>query len=278
MCGIAGYSGDFDTALLERMNEAIAHRGPDDAGVASYPEHRVGLAHRRLSIIDLSPRGHQPMTDITGTVSIVYNGEIYNYRALREELVADGYRFKSSCDTEVLLNLYLRDGEKMMERLNGIFAFALYDSRDGSILVVRDGVGVKPLYFTQTPKGVIFSSELKALLQESSVDRSLDHSAVHHHLLYLWSPSPLTMLKAVKKLEPGCALRIRDGRIQRQWRFYELPYDQEFIEWPVEDIVVQVRKYLTQAVERQLVADVDASGTDISEDIAAPDASLLLQS
>ncbi|MDP7572550.1 MAG: asparagine synthetase B, partial [Myxococcota bacterium] len=156
MCGIAGYSGDFDTALLERMNEAIAHRGPDDAGVASYPEHRVGLAHRRLSIIDLSPRGHQPMTDITGTVSIVYNGEIYNYRALREELVADGYRFKSSCDTEVLLNLYLRDGEKMMERLNGIFAFALYDSRDGSILVVRDGVGVKPLYFTQTPKGVIF--------------------------------------------------------------------------------------------------------------------------
>ncbi|MBT37548.1 MAG: asparagine synthase (glutamine-hydrolyzing) [Myxococcota bacterium] len=256
MCGIAGYSGDFDTALLERMNEAIAHRGPDDAGVASYPEHRVGLAHRRLSIIDLSPRGHQPMTDITGTVSIVYNGEIYNYRALREELVADGYRFKSSCDTEVLLNLYLRDGEKMMERLNGIFAFALYDSRDGSILVVRDGVGVKPLYFTQTPKGVIFSSELKALLQESSVDRSLDHSAVHHHLLYLWSPSPLTMLKAVKKLEPGCALRIRDGRIQRQWRFYELPYDQEFIEWPVEDIVVQVRKYLTQAVERQLVADV----------------------
>ena len=223
MCGIAGYSGDFDTALLERMNEAIAHRGPDDAGVASYPEHRVGLAHRRLSIIDLSPRGHQPMTDITGTVSIVYNGEIYNYRALREELVADGYRFKSSCDTEVLLNLYLRDGEKMMERLNGIFAFALYDSRDGSILVVRDGVGVKPLYFTQTPKGVIFSSELKALLQESSVDRSLDHSAVHHHLLYLWSPSPLTMLKAVKKLEPGCALRIRDGRIQRQWRFYELP-------------------------------------------------------
>jgi len=256
MCGIAGYSGDFDAALLGRMNEAIAHRGPDDAGTATYPEHRVGFAHRRLSIIDLSSRGRQPMTDVTGTVSIVYNGEIYNYRSLRKELIADGYRFKSDCDTEVLLNLYLRDAEKMLERLNGIFAFALYDSRDGSLLVVRDGMGVKPLYFAQTHKGVVFASELKALLQDTSIDRSLDPAAIHHHLLYLWNPSPLTMLKSVQKLEPGSALRIRDGRIERRWQFYDLPYDQEFVDWPVEDTIVQVRKYLTQAVERQLVADV----------------------
>jgi len=256
MCGIAGFSGDFDAALLARMNDAIAHRGPDDAGSAVFPEHRVGLAHRRLSIIDLSSRGKQPMTDSTNTVSITYNGEIYNYRALRDELIADGYGFKSDCDTEVLLNLYLRDGEKMMERLNGIFAFALYDSRDGSLLVVRDGMGVKPLYFAETRKGVVFASELKALLQDDSIDRNLDRAAVHHHLLYLWSPSPLTMLRAVKKLEPGSALRIRDGRILRHWRFYDLPYDQEFVDWPVEDAIIQVRKYLTQAVERQLVADV----------------------
>ncbi|MBW2362975.1 MAG: asparagine synthase (glutamine-hydrolyzing) [Deltaproteobacteria bacterium] len=256
MCGIAGYSGDFDTELLQRMNDAIAHRGPDDAGLATFPEHRVGLAHRRLSIIDLSQRGHQPMADVTGSVSITYNGEIYNYRQLRRDLIADGYRFASDCDTEVLLNLYLRDGEKMLERLNGIFAFAIYDSRDGSMLIVRDGVGVKPVYYAETPRGVLFASELKALLQERSIDRSIDHDAVRHHLLFLWSPSPLTMLRSVHKLEPGHALRVRHGRIERHWCFYDLPIGEEFVEWPTEDAIVQVRKHLTQAVERQLVSDV----------------------
>ena len=129
MCGIAGFSGDFEPVLLERMNGAQAHRGPDDAGVLFLPEARVGLAHRRLSIIDLSPRGRNPMWDVTRRVVIIYNGELYNYRELRRELVADGYAFHSDTDTEVLLNLYLRDGEKMLERLNGIFAFAIWDTR-----------------------------------------------------------------------------------------------------------------------------------------------------
>jgi asparagine synthase (glutamine-hydrolysing) len=256
MCGIVGFSGDFDQALLERMNRAIAHRGPDDAGMLLIPGAGIGLAHRRLSIIDLSPRGRQPMTDVTGTVTIVYNGEIYNYRELRKELVEDGYGFHSDSDTEVLLNLYLRDGDKMMDRLNGIFAFALYDSRDDSLLVVRDGVGVKPLYYAETPRGLLFASEIKALLQDPRVDRTLDYGTVGHHLLYLWAPSPMTMLKAVRKLEPGHALRIQGGRIVRRWCFYDLPLDQEFVDWPARDAVVQVRKYLTQAVERQLVADV----------------------
>jgi asparagine synthase (glutamine-hydrolysing) len=256
MCGIAGFSGDFDPALLERMNDALAHRGPDDAGTLAIREHRVGLAHRRLSIIDLSPRGHQPMRDVTGTVSISYNGEIYNYRELRRELVEDGYAFQSDSDTEVLLNLYLRDGDKMLSRLNGIFAFALHDARDGSLLVARDGLGVKPLYYAETPRGVLFASELKALLQEPGVDRSLDPQTICHHVLYLWSPSPLTMLKAVHKLEPGHALRIRGGRITSKWRYYDLPYEQELVDWPESDAVVQVRKYVTRAVERQLVADV----------------------
>ena len=256
MCGIAGFSGDFDAALLEQMNAAIAHRGPDDAGTLYLPEAGIGLAHRRLAIIDLSPRGHQPMADVTGTVSIVYNGEIYNYKRLRRELIEDGYRFHSDCDTEVLLNLYLRDGEKMMDRLNGIFAFAIHDSRDDSLLIVRDGLGVKPLYYAETPRGVIFASELKALLQEHSIDRSIDHRAVYHHLLFLWCPSPLTMLRAVHKLEPGYALRVRAGRVERKWRFYDLPVDEPFVDWPVDDAVVQVRKYMTQAVERQLISDV----------------------
>jgi asparagine synthase (glutamine-hydrolysing) len=256
MCGIAGFQGSFESALLERMNTSIAHRGPDDSGVHYDAATRTGLAHRRLSIIDLSPRGHQPMWDVTGTVAIGYNGELYNYRELRAELVADGYRFASQTDTEVLLNLFLRDGAKMLERLNGIFAFALYDTRSGELFVARDGVGVKPLYWTETPKGTLFASELKALLQEPSVDRSLDFEAVHDHLLFLWCPSPRTMLRQVHKLEPGFALRIREGRVVAHFRFYDLPYQQDPVDWPIGDAIVQVRKYLSRAVERQLVADV----------------------
>jgi asparagine synthase (glutamine-hydrolysing) len=256
MCGIAGFQGNFEAALLERMNAGIAHRGPDDAGVFFDEETRTGLAHRRLSIIDLSPRGHQPMWDVTGSAAIIYNGELYNYRELRAELVEDGYRFHSQSDTEVLLNLYLRDGTKMLERLNGIFAFAIYDSRSGELFVARDGVGVKPLYWTETPRGTLFASELKALLQEPSVDRALDPFAVHDHLVFLWCPSPRTMLRHVHKLEPGFALRIRDGRVVSHFRFYDLPYQQDPVDWPISDAVVQVRKYLARAVERQLVADV----------------------
>ncbi len=256
MCGIAGFAGDFDRALLERMGAAIAHRGPDDAGSWIAPEGGVGLAHRRLSIIDLSPRGHQPMWDQSGRVCIVYNGEIYNYRELREELLADGYAFHSQCDTEVILNLYLRDGDKLFGKLNGIFAFALFDSRDRSLLIARDGVGVKPLYYAELPRGVLFASELKALLQEPSIDRSLDPTAIHHHLLYLWCPSPQCVLRGVRKLEPGHALRVREGRVADHWRFYDLPYGQPLVDWPAEDAIVQVRKYLTRAVERQLVSDV----------------------
>jgi asparagine synthase (glutamine-hydrolysing) len=238
------------------MNAAMAHRGPDDHGSVYLPEVELGLAHRRLSLIDISHRGHQPMWDATGTAAIVFNGEIYNYRELRGELVADGYRFQSDCDTEVLLNLYLRDGDKLMERLNGIFAFAIWDGRSESLLIARDGAGVKPLYYTENAKGVLFASELKALLHEPSIDRTLDHQAIRHHLLYLWCPSPLTMLKSVRKLEPGHALRVRANRVEKHWCFYDLPLDQEFVDWPPRDAIVQVRKYLTQAVERQLVSDV----------------------
>ena len=178
MCGIGGYSGRFDPELLGRMNAALAHRGPDDEGTLVLPEHGVGLAHRRLSIIDLSPRGHQPMWDATGTVAIVYNGEIYNYRELRRELVADGYAFQSDADTEVLLNLYLRDGDKMLEKLNGIFAFAIWDAGRRSLFVARDGLGVKPLYWAQTPSGFLFASEVRALLQSDEVPRDLDLDAM----------------------------------------------------------------------------------------------------
>ena len=161
MCGIAGFSGTFNPDLLEKMIRSISHRGPDDQGTYYHPAKGIGLAHRRLSIIDLSPLGHQPMWDAGQKVAIVFNGEIYNYRELRSELIAGGYEFKSHSDTEVLLNLYLRDGEKMLSLLKGIYAFAIWDSRDDSLMLARDGVGVKPLYYSETSKGFLFASELR---------------------------------------------------------------------------------------------------------------------
>lgn len=256
MCGIAGYSGRGDLDLLRRMNGAIAHRGPDDEGLLEVPEEAVGLAHRRLSIIDLSERGRQPMWDATGRAAIVYNGEIYNYRELRSELVASGFAFQSESDTEVLLNLYLRDGEQMLDKLNGIFAFAIWDPERRSLFLARDGLGVKPLYYAEHDGGLLFASELKALLQAPWLDREIDAEAVRLHMLYLWCPSPATMLRSVRKLEPGTALRVRKGRIERAWRFYDLPMRSERLELRHEEAAEELRRRLRLAVERQLVADV----------------------
>ena len=138
MCGIAGFIGDYPEELLGAMNSSLAHRGPDDYGELFDAEKRLGLAHRRLSIIDLTPRGRQPMWDETGQVAIVYNGELFNYKEQRARLKAAGHGFKSDSDTEVILNLYLRYGEGIFSKLNGMYAFAIWDSRDETLLVARD--------------------------------------------------------------------------------------------------------------------------------------------
>jgi len=256
MCGIAGYVGRFDAELLGRMNESLAHRGPDDSGTLTLDDKNLGLTHRRLSIIDLSPRGHQPMWDSTNSVVIVFNGEIFNYREWRDILEGEGFNFRSDSDTEIILNLYLKYGEGVLGRLNGIFAFALWDTRDDSLLVARDGVGVKPLYYADTDRGFLFSSELKALLQSDQLDRSLDLNAIHHYMTYLWCPAPMTMLKSVKKLEPGHAMIIRDGEVARHWSFYDLPFDQAIVPMPREEAKRQVRSAVQTAVDRQMVSDV----------------------
>src|SRR4051794_23878925 len=200
MCGIAGFSGAFEPSLLNRMSTVIRHRGPDDADALFMADCGVGLAHRRLSIIDLSAAGRQPMWDATKTGCLVFNGEIYNYRELRQQLELDGFEFRSHTDTEVILNLYRRDGAAMLPQLNGIFAFALWDSRSRSLLVARDGLGVKPLYYALTREGFVFGSELKAVLQAPGVSRSLDIDAVRQYTRFLWCPAPQTMLAGVHKL------------------------------------------------------------------------------
>ena len=256
MCGIAGYSGGFERGLLARLNAAIAHRGPDGAGDFFSSDGQVALTHRRLAIIDLSPTGAQPMADAATGVTITYNGEIYNYRELRAQLVASGVVFVGPSDTEVILRLYLERGRAALPQLNGIFAFAIWDPRARSLLVARDGPGIKPLYYTQTARGFLFASELKALLTCADVDRSIDPRAVWLYLTYLWAPTPHTMLESVRKLEPGTAMLVRDGRIVERWRFYELPYPTATFTGDPVAAAEAVRNTLDTAVHRQMVADV----------------------
>ncbi len=256
MCGIAGYSGRFDSALLKAMSDAMAHRGPDDSGLWQELADGVGLAHRRLSIIDLTDAGHQPMWDATRRACIVYNGELYNYRELRARLREQGFAFHSETDTEVLLNLYLRDGEKMLDALNGIFAFALWDTVRRRLFLARDPFGVKPLYYAPTDHGFLFASEIKSLLRAPSLPRELDLEAVRHYLAYLWCPAPRTALRAVRKVPPGNALFVTDGRVDASWRYFPSPYDRMPDRLDDEEAVAAVDRHLRQAVERQMVADV----------------------
>jgi asparagine synthase (glutamine-hydrolysing) len=255
MCGIAGFSGAFAADLAERMGATIAHRGPDGAGVWSDPDAGIGLAHRRLSIIDLSPTGSQPMADPSGGVVIVFNGEIYNFRELRAGLERSGHVFSGHSDTEVLLQLYLEKGDRLFADLNGIFAFAIWDGRRNELLLARDGLGVKPLYLAQVPEGLVFASEMKALLEVPSLGRTPDPLAIRHHLTYLWCPAPRTMLASVRKLEPGAAVWVREGRIVRTLRHYALPGGPPD-EMSEDEAIESVRTALRAAVTRQMVADV----------------------
>ena len=256
MCGIAGFSGDYDEILLDRMINSIAHRGPDDSGIWFNEASSVGLAHKRLSIIDLSSDAKQPMSNVRGTITIVFNGEIYNYRKLRDKLQKKGYFFKSNSDTEVLIHLYDELGHKMLDRLNGIFAFAIWDHLKKELFIARDGLGVKPLYYAQNNNGFLFASELKAILKDPGIDRSLNYQAIHYYLSYLWCPAPYTMLKSVCKLEPGYALVVRDGKIQKKWCFYDLPYGQQAFNSSENEIAKKLAEKIKEAVHRQMVSDV----------------------
>jgi asparagine synthase (glutamine-hydrolysing) len=256
MCGIAGFWGAFSSERLTAMSASIAHRGPDDSDVFLDSDASVGLAHRRLSIIDLSPSGHQPMWDSRGAAVIVYNGEVYNYRELRAGLEAQGFVFRGSSDTEVILALYMHLGTGMLERLNGIFAFAIWDTQKRELFLARDGLGIKPLYFSETPQGFLFASELKALLQEPAVPRAIDPVAVAQYATFMYCPAPRTMLAGVKKLEPGAAMLLRDRRIVRHWSYYQLPYGASKSALSTEGAVEAVRAAVKTAVDRQMVADV----------------------
>src|SRR5712691_12143525 len=217
MCGIAGLLR-FDQAAVERstikrMTDAIVHGGPDGEGM--YLSGSVGLGHRRLAIIDLSPAGRQPMSNEDGTVWIVFNGEIYNHALLRQELESKGHTYRSRTDTETLVHLYEEEGADFVRRLEGMFALAIWDARRGELLLVRDRVGIKPLYYAVLPGTLLFGSEIKAILTHQRVSRRIDLAAFYHYLTFIAAPAPRTLFQGIHKIPPATCVTIdREGGIR----------------------------------------------------------------
>jgi asparagine synthase (glutamine-hydrolysing) len=254
VCGICGMTTPVDLPALDRMLTAILHRGPDDGGTFVSTDGSVGLGSRRLSIIDLSPAGHMPMVSESGRVTVVYNGEIYNFRDLRTQLETAGHHFRSQTDTEVLVHGYEEWGAEVFARLNGIFAIALWDDAQHRLLLARDRFGVKPLYHVCDDQGrLLFASEVKGLIAGGYSFGALDPAAIHKYLAFLWVPGPATMFPGVKKLPPGHWAEWHDGRLHQQCFWNPV-----FTPRPMERAcaAAELRHRLESTVSRQLVADV----------------------
>ncbi len=255
MCGICGCVGRADEDVLLAMTRRMAHRGPDGEGVECFASTSgsipCGLGHRRLSIIDPTPRGRQPMSFDNGRYWITYNGELYNFRELRRELERDGTRFQTETDTEVLLAMYARHGTEMLSRLNGIFAFGIWDTARQSLFLARDRLGVKPLYWARRDGVLYFASEVKALL--TSVSARMRAEMVADYLTFLWVPDPDTLFDGIYKLAPGHFATFADGRLEIEpyWDMSYEPEERTDAEW-----AASVRSAVDQAVRRQMVSDV----------------------
>lgn len=250
MCGIAGYVGNYDQSVLQGMTDKIAHRGPDGAGHWVCKE--AGLGHRRLSIIDLSENAAQPMAGVGDRYQVTFNGEIYNFKELAVDLKSKGYQFNDQSDTAILAPLYDAYGEKMLDKLDGIFAFAIWDSQEKSLFAARDHLGMKPFYYAETPKGFAFASELKALVDLPYLNKSLDHDAVLSYVRYLWCAGEGTMLKGVKKLLPGHFMTVSEDCLCLISKWYEPPLHHDHQEQQPEDLL----NLLDEVVADQTVSDV----------------------
>lgn len=258
MCGISGIihfdtEHPVDAAVLSSMNQAMAHRGPDDHG--EFLERNVGLGHRRLAIIDPAS-GHQPVTNEDGSLWIVFNGEIYNFIELKESLVSQGHMFKTNCDTEVLVHLYEQYGTKCLDRLNGMFAFAIYNKKNGELFLARDRLGQKPLVYFKTSKCFVFASELNALKQHPEMPTELDLQSIHDYLTLQYVPLPKTIFKGVCKLPPAHFMKIN---IQKQScqldRYWALDYQHKTV-MDFDDAKSQLRELLQDAVKKRMISDV----------------------
>jgi asparagine synthase (glutamine-hydrolysing) len=257
MCGIAGIvyrdaSHVPPSGLLEAMAGAIRHRGPDERGL--FRKGGVALIHQRLSIIDVAS-GQQPLGNEDASLQIVFNGEIYNHHELRAELEIRGHVFRTASDTEAIVHLFEEEGERSVERLRGMFAFAIWDAERRELVLARDTAGKKPLYYAELPEGLIFASELKALLAYPGLSRELDHESVQDYLALQYVPAPGSIFKAVKKLPPGHTLVWRDGELGRPRRFWELKY-QPKLELSAVEAAERVLAELDEAVRIRLESEV----------------------
>ncbi len=258
MCGITGILafneiGRMQLIHLENTTRILEKRGPDHHD--TFLDQFVGLGHRRLSIIDTSSAGHQPMTDPSGRYTIIFNGEIYNYRELKKDLVNQGIAFDSSSDTEVLLQLFIKEGKSCLEKLNGFFAFAIFDKAENSLFIARDRVGIKPLLYYQDEDKFLFASEMKSLL-EYGIPREINEEALRMYLELNYLPAPFTMLKGIRKLEPGHWLTIKGREVNSQ-QWYHIPKPGEKVfNGNYDDAKKTLQGTLDESVMRRLVADV----------------------
>ncbi|HPC82397.1 MAG TPA: asparagine synthase (glutamine-hydrolyzing) [Thermoanaerobaculaceae bacterium] len=270
MCGIVGLwfqhgegcSADELQASVVRMRDAIVHRGPDDAGVWVDAAAGIGLGHRRLSIIDLSPLGHQPMLGADGRLVMVFNGEVYNFGELREELEQLGHRFRGSSDSEVMLAAFSVWGvEAAVRRFVGMFALALWDRQERTLTLVRDRLGKKPLYWGRVGSALVFASELKAVCALKGFPRRIDRRVVPLYLRYGYVPSPLCMYEGMHALEPGCILRLRAGGDERHTRFWDLgevlrQARSDPFRGSEEEAAEELERVLRDAVRLRMISDV----------------------
>jgi asparagine synthase (glutamine-hydrolysing) len=254
MCGLVGFIGNFDSSLLNNMTSKLSHRGPDSSGTWISHNGLVGLGHARLSIQDLSSAGHQPMTAHNRYI-LVYNGEIYNGEELKSGLIQKGIQFKSKSDTEILLHGLIQFGVDFIHKINGIFAFAFYDQEENKMIIARDRFGVKPLYYSKSLKGYLFSSEIKSLLADKSLSRKINKQTIVNHLAFIWSPGKETMFSSIEKVLPGEIIIFQNQTIKNKLFFNQISYK---INNKVSfaEAVEQVSQKIQTSVKRQLVSDV----------------------
>jgi len=262
MCGIAGMFGPEGSmspeqrrGVINQMCRVIEHRGPDDEGF--HIDGGLAIGMRRLSIIDLVT-GRQPISNEDGSVSIVFNGEIYNFKELREDLIRRGHTFQTGTDTEVIVHLYEDEGERCVERLRGMFAFAIWDTRKRALFLARDRVGVKPLHYCLTGETLVFASEIKSILQHPLVDREVNLEAISDFLTYGYVPDPASAFRGIFKLMPGHTLTFKDGRLSTRC-YWDFQYHQNGASEPAREesyYTERIRELIAESVKLRLVSDV----------------------
>ncbi len=257
MCGIAGCIGYSDPDLLEtviaKMQNALKHRGPDDQGLYISSDHQAGLAHTRLSILDLSPAGHQPMSTDHGRYWITFNGEIYNFRQLRETLIAQGETFHSQTDTEVILKLYQKHGSNCVNHLRGMFAFAIWDDQEKTAFLARDPLGIKPLYYWQSGSTLLFASELRTLIASGLPPKTLNPKGLYTYLISGSVSEPDTLIQDIYALPAGHWLQWQAGQITQQ-NYWQIQFNPQPI--PPTQAKEQVRQALIDSIKYHFVSDV----------------------